>query len=328
MQDPKLGYTIYRSDLSHALTLIDQCARTYHVETNPIPTIPSWVLVVLVHSIPRNSPYHLSRLISLSRNSAELAFWLHTPESWRMAVQTNNSSLGSVLRRPRQYSNVPPEDLNHVSPFASEAELRRAIHLFASPGHRLYNNNLPQFVVISVLGDDAIALATLFRYHYWDLMEYVLPHRWDLVEYLVHAFAWTGQELGTVLVTVSRAPQPSPAWFQYWFASGIAKVPLSCWLDPAWWTMWNTSLMYTVTLFDCYQLQQQCSSQRAFKLPRVRWTDVIEGQSMHAIQQAIIECRFQVQFSGLASDSSPLLCCAQTPPTHGSLSYPQTHHAT
>jgi hypothetical protein len=307
MTDPQLGYTVYRSDPTTAVGIVEQLG-----PLEPLPRVPAWVLVSLVDKLPLSSAYHLSNLIPLTLHNAELAYWLHTPEAWRMAVQLGNGTIGVQLRRPKKYGVAPTSELETAHGYTSVQSLDAALDQLANPFHRLYNNPDPARVVVTTSGDDPQVLANLFWYHYWELMEHVLPHRWDLVEYLIHAFGWTDGELGTVLDTLPRASgcQPGPQWFVYWYQSGIARVPMSSmlnrldlrWLHVVWMSCYGNPFAqgYIITPLDCYQLQTQCSTELqrvAFTLPKVRWTALIQGYSFSALQLAIMDNKFKVKFT-------------------------------
>ena len=322
MTDSRLGYILYRSNTHTALDMLESL-------TNGSPTVlPSWVLVYLFPHVPENSPFNLLRLWELSRADAHIAYWLHTPEAWRMAVQTNNEALGKKLRRPKQYGDEPPEDLVRAYPFPTGPLLRNALGRLADPRHPLYNSCDPSDCVVVLCGDDHAVLASLFRHHYWELMADVLPHRWDLVEYMMHAFRWTENELSTVLDTLPLSPamQPRAAWFQYWYSSGIARVSMCCmlkrlhlpWLDEVWLTCYSLLCPYVATPLDCYQLQTECTPallRLAFTLPHVNWTGVLRKHSTSAVQHAIMDRKFTLRFtrhSSLLLDTSSQLANLST----------------
>jgi hypothetical protein len=329
MVDARVGLIIYRSEPSLALHHIEQYANQTQ-SNNSVPLIPSWVVVCFADLIPSTSALNVSHILERIKTDVMWAYWWHTPESWRMAVLTKNETLGKQIHRPVQYKAQPPEDLSdiRVQPYANKIELFQALQQLGGTSHRLHNCTTPSLVMYSVNNsdpsdrDESLILARLFRYHYWDLMQYVLPHRWDLVEYMIHAFGWSEHELGTVLETLPKSMllQPQYRWVEFWYGSSIARIPLismikrqdRTWFQLVWWRCYGVppsgdhisrpfhdTRYYVITPLDCWQLQESCSEEDltfVFGLPFISWTQVSD-QSVDKVQQCIRQKQFKIQFS-------------------------------
>jgi hypothetical protein len=312
MVDLRVGLIIYRSDPITAVNHIQQYASQLTNESHLIPSVPnlpSWVIVCFAHLIPESSPLSVPAILHYTKSDVRWAYWWHTPETWRMAVMMGNETLGRQIHRPPQYKEEPPEDLL-VHPFSTKIELMEVLSTLGSDTHRLYNNIEPTKVMYSLVDDEPMMLARLFRYHYWDLMQFVLPHRWDLVEYLMHAFQWTSGEFGTVLETLPRSPlfQPPYTWMEFWCASEMFRIPLVSLIkrrDPAWFTTvwWRTygirDWAYAISVLDCWQLQESCTSEEldyVFGLPSIDWVQGTGMNNVDKIQSFIREKRFRIQF--------------------------------
>lgn len=311
MDEARLALLVHKADSLTVRSLVTDSANRWLRSSSRIPALPSWVLITRVSDIPVSSPYNMETLLQLAEHDVELAYWLHTPEAWRAAVSTHNESIGRRLRRPSQYTNRPTDDtLSNPQPY-TPLELNDVISHLAGPHHRLFNNVDPAQVLYSTLDDhDHVMIGTMFRYHYWVLMESVLVHRWDLVEYLINVHGWTEGELGTVLETLPRGVrcQPHPVWFEFWYHAGIARVPVisllkradMSWFYAVWMRCCRPGHPYVITPLDCWQLQQLTAPELqyvVFSLPNVDWSGVIRGYTADALKAGIRERKFRIRFA-------------------------------